>query len=150
MQEKTTDGEARKKSNDTGKQQKAANSGTQKQISNGTRKKKTTGGEAKSKSNRSETQNTSGSVGTTQVKSKGSEARKTSGGETVRVRGRELEVDDRAGKEPRQEELKARAQFAAASDLAPRLAATQWTRPSREEVASTGKPRNFAPDPTRV
>jgi sortase A len=163
-QEKTTIGEARKKSNDTGKQQKAANSGTQKQTNNGTRKKKTssgeaqrktssgtqkktTGGEAQRKTNRSESQSKSGSVGTTQVKSKGSEARKTSGGETVRVRGRELEVDDRAGKEPRQEELKARAQFAAASDLAPRLAATRWTRPSREEVASTGKPRNFAPDP---
>jgi sortase A len=119
-QEKARNGEARKKSDGTSKQQKAANSGTQ---------KKTSGGEAKSKTNRSETQSKSGS------------------GETVAVRGRELEVDARAGKEPRQEELKTRAQSAAASDPAPRLAATEWTRPSREEVASTGKPRNFAPDP---
>ena len=82
------------------------------------------------------------------MKSNGSETQSKSGsGETVRVRGREVEVDDRAGKEPRQEELKARARSAAASDLAPRLAATEWTRPSREEAASTGKPRNFAPDP---
>jgi LPXTG-site transpeptidase (sortase) family protein len=147
-QGKTTNGEARKKSNDTGKQQKVTNSGTQKKTGDGSRQKKTSGGEAKSKSNRSETRNVSGSVGTTQGKSNGSEAlKKSGGGETVRVRGTELEVDDRAGKEPLQEELKARAQFAAASDLAPRLAATEWTRPAREEIASTGKPRNFAPDP---
>jgi LPXTG-site transpeptidase (sortase) family protein len=147
-QGKNTNGEARKKSNDTGKQQKVTNSGTQKKTGDGSRQKKTRGGEANSKSNRSETRNASGSVGTTQGKSNGSEAlKKSGGGETVRVRGTELEVDDRAGKEPLQEELKARAQFAAASDLAPRLAATEWTRPAREEVASTGKPRNFAPDP---
>ena len=147
-QGKTTNGDARKKSNDTGKQQKVTNSGTQKKTGDGSGQKKTRGGEAKSKSNHSETRNTSGSFGTTQGKSNGSEAlKKSGGGETVRVRGTELEVDDRAGKEPRQEELKARTRFAAASDLAPRLAATQWTRPSREEVASTGKPRNFAPDP---
>ena len=170
-QEKTTDGEAQKRSNDAGKQQKAANSGTQKKTSNGTQKKassgtqksassnskkktsggtqkKTTGGEAQRKTNRSETQSKSGSGGTTQGKSNASEAQSNSGsGETVSVRGTEVEVDDRVGKEPRQEELKARARSAAASDLAPRLAATEWTRPSREEVASTGKPRNFAPDP---
>ncbi len=145
-QEKTTNGEARKKSNDTGEQQKTTGSDARKKTSSDAQKK-TTGGEAQTKTNRSETQSKSGSGGTTQVKSNGSEARKTSGGETVRVRGRELEVDDRAGKEPRQEELKTRAQSAAASDLAPRLAATEWTRPSREEVASTGKPRKFSPNP---
>ena len=145
-QEKTTNGEARKKSNTTGKQQKTTGSDARKKTSSDAQKK-TTGGEAQTKTNRSETQSKSGSGGTTQVKSNGSEARKTSGGETVRVRGRELEVDDRAGKEPRQEELKTRAQSAAASDLAPRLAATEWTRPSREEVASTGKPRKFSPNP---
>ena len=153
-QEKTTNGEARKKSNDTGKQQKSTNSGTQKKASNGTQKKpssdsrektssgtqkKTTGGEAQRKTDRG---------GTTQVKSNRSEVQSNSGsGGTVAVRGREVEVDDRAGKEPRQEELRAHARSAAASDLAPRLAATEWTRPSREEVASTGKPRNFAPNP---
>ena len=145
-QEKTTNGEAQKKSNTTGKQQKTTGSDARKKTSSDAQKK-TTGGEAQTKTNRSETQSKSGSGGTTQVKSNVSEARKTSGGETVRVRGRELEVDDRAGKEPRQEELKTRAQSAAASDLAPRLAATEWTRPSREEVASTGKPRKFAPNP---
>jgi LPXTG-site transpeptidase (sortase) family protein len=130
------------------KQKNATNGGTQKKTSSGTQKK-TTGGEAKSESNRSETQNTSGSGGKTQVKSSGSEAKsKFSSGGTVAVRGREVEVDDRTGKEPRQEELKARTRFAAASDLAPRLAATQWARPSREEVSSTGKPRTFAPDPS--
>ena len=153
-QEKTASGGARKKSNDTGKQQKTDNTGAQQKTSSDVQKKtsggtqkKTTGGEAKSKSNRSETQSKSGSGGT-QGKSNSSEARKTSDrGGTVRVRGRELKVDDRSGKEPRQEELKTRARSAAASDPAPRLAATEWTRPSREEVASTGKPRNFAPDP---
>jgi sortase A len=146
-QEKTTDGEARKKPNNTGQQQKAANTEAQKKTGSGGMQK-TSGGEAQRKTNRSETQSKSGSGGTTQGKSNGSETRQTSDlGETVRVRGRELEVDDRAGKAPRQEELKARAQSAAASDLAPRLAATEWTHPSREEVASTGKPRNFAPNP---
>jgi sortase A len=137
-QEETTNGQTRKKSNSTGKQQKAANTEAQKKASGGTQKK----------TNSSETQSKSGSGGTTQGKSNGSETRQTSDlGETVRIRGMEVEVDDRAGKVPRQEELKTRAQSAAASDLAPRLAATEWTRPSREEVASTGKPRNFAPNP---
>ena len=152
-QEKTTSNEARKKSNDTGKQQRTTGSNTRKKTSNGTQKKnsgtrkKTTGGESQRKTNRSETQSKSSSGGT-RGKTNRSEARKTSDrGETVRVRGRGLKVDDRSGKEPRQEELKARARSAAASDLAPRLAATEWTRPSREEVASTGKPRNFAPNP---
>ncbi len=162
-QQETTNGEARKKSNDTGKQQKATSNGTQKKTSNGTQKKansasrkksssgmqkKTTGGEAQRAPNTSATQNKSGSGGTTQEKSNRSEAQSNSGsGGTVAVRGREVEVDDRAGKEPRQEDLKARARSAAASDLAPRLAATEWARPSREEVVSTGKPRNFAPAP---
>ncbi len=154
-QEKTTNGQVRKKPNDTGKQQKAANSDTQKKTSNGRQKKnssstqkKTTGGEVQRKTNRSATQNKSVSSGTTQVKPNSSEAQSNSGsGGTVAVRGGEVKVDDRAGKEPRQEELKARARSAAASDLAPRLAATEWTRPSGEELASTGKPRNFAPDP---
>ncbi len=33
------------------------------------------------------------------------------------------------------------------SDLAPRLAAAEWSSPSREEVASTERIRRFAPDP---
>lgn len=137
-QEKITNGEARKKPNNTGKQQKTSSDA----------QKKTSGGEVQRKTNLSETQSKSGTGGTTQGKSNGSETRQTSDlGETVRVRGSEVEVDYRAGKQPRQEELKTRAQSAAASDLAPRLAATEWTRPSREEVASTGKPRTFAPNP---
>ncbi|MCA1718602.1 MAG: sortase [Actinobacteria bacterium] len=136
--EKTTSSEARKKSNGTGKQQRTTGSNTRKKKGSGTQKKTSSG----------ETQNTSGSVETTQVKSNRSETQSNSGsGGTVAVRGREVEVDDRAGKEPRQEELKARARSAAASDLAPRLAATEWTRPSREEIVSTSKPRNFAPNP---
>jgi LPXTG-site transpeptidase (sortase) family protein len=162
-QQETTNGEARKKFNDIGKQQKATSNSTQKKASNGTQKKvnsdswkkssrgvqkKTTGGEALRKPNTSATQSNSGSGETTQEKSNRSEAQSNSGsGGTVAVRGREVEVDDRAGKEPSQEDLKARARSAAASDLAPRLAATKWARPSREEVVSTSKPRNFAPDP---
>ena len=155
-QQKTTNGEARKKFNDSGKQHKATNGGSkQKKVSSDSRKKvssgrqkKTTSGEARRKPNTSATQNKSVSGGTTQAKSNGSEAQSNFGsGGTVAVRGREVEVDDRAGKEPRQEELKAHARSAAASDLAPRLASAEWTRPSREEVASTGKPRDFAPDP---
>jgi sortase A len=145
-QEKTTNGEARKKSNTTGKQQKTTGSDARKKTSSDAQKKTSSG--TQKKTNRSETQSKSGSGGTTQVKSNASEVRQTSDrGETVRVRGRELEVDERAGKEPRQEELKTRAQSAAASDLAPRLAVTEWTRPSRGEIASTGKPRKFSPDP---
>jgi LPXTG-site transpeptidase (sortase) family protein len=144
-QEKTTTGETRKKSDATGKRKKTTN-GTRKKSSSGTQKK-ATGGEANGP-NRRETQNTSGSSGTTRVKPSDGEAQSKSGsGGTVAIRGSEVQVDDRAGKEPRQEELKARARSAAASDLAPRLAATQWTRPSSEEVASTGKLRTFAPDP---
>ncbi len=151
-QEKTTSGEAqkksngKKKSNGTGKQQKTTGSDAQKKTSSSTQAK-TTGGETKSKSNRSETRNKPVGGGT-QVKPNRSETQSKSGsGGTVAVRGKKLEVDDRAGKVPRQEELKTRAQSAAASDLAPRLAATEWARPSREEVASTDKPRKFGPDP---
>jgi len=145
-QEKTTNGEARKKSNTTGKQQKAADSGIQKKTSSGTQKK-TTSSEAQKKTNHSKTQSKPVSSRTQGESSRSEAQRKSSGGGTAAVRGEKLKVDDRAGKEPLQEELKARAQSAAASDLAPRLAATEWTRPSSEEVASTGKPRNFAPDP---
>jgi sortase A len=34
-----------------------------------------------------------------------------------------------------------------ASDLAPRLAAAEWSSPSREEIDLTERPRRFAPDP---
>jgi sortase A len=154
-QQETTNGETRTKSNDAGKQQKATSNGTQKKANSTPRKKsssgvqkKTTGGEAQRRTNRSETQNESGSGRQTQREVNRAEAQSNpASGATVAVRGREVEVDDRAGKEPRQEDLKARARSAAASDLAPRLAATVWARPSPDEVLSTGRPRNFAPDP---
>ena len=59
--------------------------------------------------------------------------------------GKKVEIEDRSGKEPRREGTATSP--APKTDLAPRLAATEWTRPSREEVASTDKPRRFAPKP---
>jgi sortase A len=71
--------------------------------------------------------------------------------------GKKIEVQDRSGKAPRQEKPETPSKSASASandvrsepapktDLAPRLAATKWTRPSREEIAATDKPRSFTP-----
>jgi sortase A len=86
----------------------------------------------------------------------------------IQERGKKIEVPDRSGSEPRQGKPESNSKAAPGSskaapsssskatsgsseaapkkDLAPVLA-TKWTRPSREEVASTDKPRHFAPNP---
>jgi sortase A len=89
----------------------------------------------------------------------GSENQKktSSGGKKLEIEdhGKKIEVQDRSGKAPRQEKPETPSKSASANDvrsepapktdLAPRLAATKWTRPSREEIAATDKPRSFTP-----
>jgi len=96
-----------------------------------------------------------GAAGTTVEKEKKTD-RKSDGGGKLEPRGEEqkksdrgkkVEIEDRSGKKPRQEKPETRSKAVSAPDLAPMLAATEWTPPSREEVVSTEKPRRFAPNP---
>jgi LPXTG-site transpeptidase (sortase) family protein len=67
-----------------------------------------------------------------------------------RPSGKTVEVEDRSSREPpqepRQESLGSNSKAATTPDPAPRLAAN-WSAPSRQEVASAGKLRRFAPNP---
>ena len=64
----------------------------------------------------------------------------------IKDRGKQIEIEDRSGKKPRQERLGTHSKSASTPDPAPKLAAS-WPRPTRTEVASAGKPRRFAPSP---
>jgi sortase A len=67
-----------------------------------------------------------------------------------RPSGKTVEVEDRSSREPPQEppqeSLGSNSKASSTPDPAPRLAAN-WSAPSRQEVASAGKLRRFAPNP---
>jgi sortase A len=102
----------------------------------------------KSNSNGAQKKSNSNKV---QRKSNGSQTQKKSHQKpnrtvTLQYPGEKVQIEDRSGTGPRQEKLKTGSKSAAAPDLAPVLAAN-WAPPSTEEVASTDKPRHFAPNP---
>ena len=82
----------------------------------------------------------------------------SSGGKKLEIEdhGKKIEIEDRSGRAPRQQKPETnsksapakdvRSQSAPTTDLAPRLAATKWTRPSNTEIAATDKPRRFVPN----
>jgi sortase A len=112
-----------KKSNSRETQRKANSNGAQKKANSNKVQKKSNSSQTQKKSNQ-----------------------KLSRTVTLQYPGAKVQIEDRSGTGPRQEKLKTGSKSAAASDLAPVLAAN-WAPPSTEEVASTDKPRHFAPNP---